>query len=328
MIEFIFTIDYEIYGNGEGSLSELVYEPARRLKEIFRERNVRFVPFVEVAELEMIERKKSDPAIHSVKQQIRDFHCEGFELGLHLHPQWYNAQYENGKWVLDYAEYDLCRLPRERIVQIVDRSLAYLRGVLGNPEFVPFSFRAGNWLLQPAKIAADVLAKRGIRVDSSVFKGGLQHRHGLDYRRALRNGHYWTFKNHVDIPDRNGSILEVPIHTEMVLPWRMVNSKRVGLERKASSIKDKLCRFFDFVRLRQPLKLDFCRMTLRELTSMLDTAIAEDKRGGAGYRPIVAIGHTKDLVDFGTIEALLAYLEKRQVRVTTFSEAYSRCIGR
>ena len=28
MIECIFTIDYEIYGNGEGSLQQLVYEPA------------------------------------------------------------------------------------------------------------------------------------------------------------------------------------------------------------------------------------------------------------------------------------------------------------
>ena len=32
MIECIFTIDYEIYGNGEGSLKELVFEPASVLK--------------------------------------------------------------------------------------------------------------------------------------------------------------------------------------------------------------------------------------------------------------------------------------------------------
>lgn len=35
MLECIFTIDYEIYGNGEGSLKELVYEPAKHLKAIF-----------------------------------------------------------------------------------------------------------------------------------------------------------------------------------------------------------------------------------------------------------------------------------------------------
>ena len=30
MIECIFTLDYEIYGDGTGSLNELVYEPTDR----------------------------------------------------------------------------------------------------------------------------------------------------------------------------------------------------------------------------------------------------------------------------------------------------------
>ena len=74
MIELIFTIDYEIYGNGGGSLRELVFEPAARLQEVFRKRKIRFVPFVEVAELETIEAHGTDPAIDLVKQQIRDFY--------------------------------------------------------------------------------------------------------------------------------------------------------------------------------------------------------------------------------------------------------------
>ena len=235
MIECIFTIDYEIYGNGEGSLSELVYEPAEKLREIFLKWDARFVNFVEVAEMEMIGREGTDSAIDLVKNQIRDFHREGFELGLHLHPQWYNGRYENGRWLLDYNEYNLCTLPRERIEQIVDRSITYFRDVLGQTEFTPLSFRAGNWLFQPTQIAAEILAKRGIRVDSSVFKGGLQHRHNLDYRKALENGYYWKFKNHVDIPEPEGGMLELPIYAQMVPSWKMLSAKRVGLQRKSSS---------------------------------------------------------------------------------------------
>ena len=67
MIECIFTIDYEIYGNGEGSLRELVYEPAENLRTIFKKWNARFVVFVEVAELEMIEAECADPDIDLVK---------------------------------------------------------------------------------------------------------------------------------------------------------------------------------------------------------------------------------------------------------------------
>ena len=51
MIECIFTLDYEIYGDGTGSLKELVYEPAEQLKAIFRKWNACFVNFVDVAEL-------------------------------------------------------------------------------------------------------------------------------------------------------------------------------------------------------------------------------------------------------------------------------------
>jgi hypothetical protein len=330
MIECIFTIDYEIYGNGEGSLRELVYEPAEKLREIFLKWDARFVNFVEAAEMEMIERERSDPAIDLVKKQVSDLHKEGFEIGLHLHPQWYNGRYENGKWLLDYNEYNLCTLPRERIEQIVDRSIAYFREVLGQPEFTPFSFRAGNWLFQPTEIAADVLAKRGVKVDSSVFKGGLQHRHKLDYRRALRNGYYWKFKSQVDVPDESEeNMLELPIYTHMVLSWKMLNAKRVGLQRKSSSTnqtsKDKLFRLMDVLRLRHPLKFDFCRMTINELTTMVDKVIQEDKKQPGSFKPIVAIGHTKDLVDFDTVDRFLSYLRDKEIPVSTFTEAFSKC---
>ncbi len=329
MIECIFTIDYEIYGNGEGSLRELVYEPAEKLREIFRKRNAPFVAFIEVAELERMEAEGTDPAIDLVKKQIREFYGDGFELGLHLHPQWYSARYENGRWLLDYSEYNLCTLPQERIVQIVDRSIAYLRKVLGVIDFTPHSFRAGNWLFQPTRSAANLLAERGIKVDSSVFKGGLQHQHKLDYRRALRNGYYWTFTGQVDVPDPDGSLLELPIHTQMVPFWQMLTTKRVGLQRKGPSAvqsgKEKLYRLLDFLRFWQPLKFDFCRMTIQELTQMVEKVIREDQKNLTMFRPIVAIGHTKDLIDFETVESFLSYLGKKEIKVSTFEEVYDKC---
>ena len=71
MIECIFTIDYEIYGNGEGSLRELVYEPSQRLIHIFKKLNKRFVVFIEAAELEKIqERNSRGSGLHSSHNQI------------------------------------------------------------------------------------------------------------------------------------------------------------------------------------------------------------------------------------------------------------------
>jgi hypothetical protein len=330
MIEIIFTIDYEIYGNGEGSLNELIYEPAAKLIDIFLKHNARFVLFVEVAELELIEDHTTDPIINLVKQQIRYFHNNGFELGLHLHPQWYNARHDNGTWQLDYSEYNLCTQPPQRIEQIIDRAIEYFRNVLCEPGFTPFSFRAGNWLFQPTQPIANILSKRGINIDSSVFKGGLQHQHHLDYRLALQNGFFWKFKDDVNQLDIDGEMIEIPIYTEMVPPWQMVTKKRLGLQQKAASgkktAKEKVYRLMDIARPLQPLKLDFCRMTLNELTSMTDKLIKKDLQDSQSFKPIVAIGHTKDLVDIENVEYFLSYLKQKGINIATFGQVYNKCI--
>lgn len=330
MIDFIFTIDYEIYGNGEGALKELIFEPTRRLQKIFNQAGAKLVFFVEVAELEKIEEAKSDPAIIVVNEQIKDLYNEGHEIALHLHPQWYKGNYKNSKWALDNSEYNLCVLPEKRIIEIVDSSINYLRFVLSDPDYTPLSFRAGNWLFQPTQPAAKILNSRGIKIDSSVFKGGLQYNYKLDYRKTIGNGYFWTFCDDVNIPDPDGILCEVPIYTKMVPFWKMITAKRVGLQQKGGmgnqTIRQKIYRILDRIRLRQPLKFDFCRMTINELTDMMGKIIEEDRHYPKTIKPVVAIGHTKDLFDFKTVEMFLNYLEKQEIKVTTFQTVYQKLL--
>jgi len=327
MIYFIFTIDYEIYGNGDGSLRELVYEPTERLARIFRKWDSRFVLFVEVAELEMIAKYLTDEAVDDVRRQVKELYEQGIEIGLHVHPQWYNALYENGRWFLDYSEYNLCNLPRARIQEIIIRSIAYLQDLVGDHGFTPLSFRAGNWLLQPTERIAAVLAEKGIKIDSSVFKGGLQRKHGLDYRRAMKNGYSWRFQKDVNVHDDKGLLVEIPTYTTMVPIWRMVTSKRIALQRKSctSSMDNRagIGRYFDYMRLTYPKKCDYCRMTIDEITSMVEKIIEDDRKSPEIQRPIVAIGHTKDLVALNVVDELLSYLNQCNIPVTTFRDIYS-----
>lgn len=328
MIDLIFTVDYEIYGNGTGDLQELVYEPTRLLKALFEKHGVGFVNFVEVAEFEKISARGTDRAIEKVEKQIRDCHRDGFEVGLHLHPQWANAIYENRRWKLDLEEYNLCHLPKARINEIVDDALVYLRNVIGESNFTPISFRAGNWLFQPTQAAAEVLSAKGLRIDSSVFKGGRQHNNGLDYRAAAKNGYYWPFNQDVSTPDWEGSWIEVPIHTRMVPIWKMRTSKRMKFSNQfgvsSESTTQKIGRALDFLRFLYPLKLDFCRMTFAELSSMMEEVIRKDQRDRDSYRPIVAIGHSKDLVDFNTIDLFLSWLKAKNIPVRTFGDIYPK----
>jgi hypothetical protein len=335
MIKCIFTLDYEIYGNGTGSLNELVYEPTERLLKVFEKWDARFVNYVEVSEFEQIERAGTDAAIELVKHQVKNMHRRGYEIALHLHPQWYNARFEQGHWELDYSEYNLCTLPQPRIAEIVDRSVNYLGHMVDDRQFSPISFRAGNWLFQPTRNAAQELARRGLRIDSSVFKGGLQRNHQLDYRPAQKNGYYWAFSSDVNVPDPKGEWLELPIYTEMVPPWRMATSKRMGMGTSPAStrgslqkktqvdLRTKVKRAFDFLRPGYPLKFDFCRMNLAELTSMMDRVILQDRKDPDLLKPIVAIGHSKDLNDLETVDAFLSFLREKNIPVVTFENIFA-----
>lgn len=335
MLECVFTVDYEIYGNGEGSLRQLVHEPALELKRVFDAARAPLVFFVEAAELEILEAARADPAIGDVKAQVRDFYEQGHEIALHLHPQWYNARCVNGGWQLDYTEYNLCMLDEERVEHIVQRAIEYLRRVVGDSAFVPASFRAGNWLFQPTATAAKVLARHGLKADSSVFKGGVQHQYRLDYRPALGNDWYWRFHDDVNVADPAGALVELPIFTEMVPFWRMLTGKRLGFQRRSRPAGGSAAvpgitprrssRYLDYFRWRYPMKFDFCRMTLGELTRMMQTVLREDQRTPDTYKPVVSIGHTKDLVDVEIASAFLDWLRAHGIPVATLAQAVNRC---
>jgi len=108
----------------------------------------------------------------------------------------------------------------------------------------------------------------------------------------------------------------------------MNTAKRVGFSRNLGlarhGLKHKIERLRDFMRFQYPRKLDFCRMTLDEMTSLMNGIIEEDRKAPEAYRPVVAIGHTKDLVDFDTIISFLAYLKQNQVPISTFTEIYPK----
>lgn len=333
MIDLVFTLDYELYGDGTGSLERHVFEPGTRINAVFQKWRTPFVVFVEAAEFEMIESEKSDKTIIRIKEQIRDYYNNGVEIGLHLHPQWYGGKHKNGKWVLNQNEYNLCTLSETKINSYIERSIAYIRETIGDPNFTPLVFRAGNWLFQPTRIVAEALLAHGIKVDSSVYKGGRQRQYGLNYRRALGNGYYWTFRGCVELPDPEGTMIELPVYTQMVPFWRMATPKRISIQRKgpnqAVQVASKnFLGLLDRARFRYPLKLDYCRLTSAELRRMTDVLVLEDKKNSEVYRPVVAIGHSKDLVDLDTVDAYLGYVRDRGIHVSTFLEVYAQCQNR
>jgi hypothetical protein len=330
MIEFVFTLNYELDAAARGRLAELAYAPAETLRAIFEKRGLRFVAFVEAVELETIRTLGTDPGIDLVEWQLRQLHQQGFEIGLHLHPEWCNGRFTDGCWRLDSNERNLCTLDRDRVTQIVDGSLAYLRHVLDQPRFTPLSFRARRGQFQPCQTAASVLGERGLKVDSSVFRDVVQSNPGLDDRPMSRSSHYWTFTSDASQEDPEGTWVEVPIHTHMAPFWtRIRHSRTVGSFRNGlgASARQKVKRLRDSFRLRYPRTLDFCRSPLQDLIAMTEAIVKQDRVTPERYRPIVAIGHTPDLTDSTAIDGFLSFLEGKGIAVVTFDTVYSR-VGR
>jgi hypothetical protein len=322
MIECVFTLDYEIYGNGKGSLQDLVLDPTRRLTELFREFGVPFVVFAEAVEFARMEETQSDPDTAKVRAQLRELRAAGHEIALHLHPWWVNARYENGHWCLDWSERNICTLEPDRVEAIVSRAICYLRDGLDDARFTPLSFRSGLWVMQPTPVIANVLARHGVRVDSSVFKGGRIHGLGLDYRPALGNDGFWRFGTDVNVPDPHGTLWEIPIHTQLVPFWQMLSRKRLKLQKKVPSASQGTPlprRWRDFFRYRYPRKLDFCRMTFEEMREAMEEVLQEGQMRRGERSLVVAIGHSKDFVDAGAVRRFLDFLQQRAVAVTTFS---------
>jgi hypothetical protein len=131
----------------------------------------------------------------------------------------------------------------------------------------------------------------------------------------------------VNIPDPNGLLLEMPIYTKMAPFWKLITPKRLSLQQKSLSMQtiwQKMCHFQDMARFRYPMKFDFCRMTANELIRMTDAIIKEDQQDPLSFKPIVVIGHTKDLVDLKAVEALISYLGKKGIAISTFEKVYQK----
>lgn len=324
MIKIILTIDYEIFGNGDGDLKKLIVIPANKLLESLNKYGWKFVNFVEVAELIKFKQQSSIfPAYRLVEEQIEFIYSQNHEIALHLHPQWFNAVYNENKWLLDYSEYNICNLPETKINSYIKESIEYLRNVIGCNDFSPTSFRAGNWLLQPTDKIYNVLLNNNFSIDSSVFKGGKQSSHQLNYMHSLKNGFFWKFKDDVNVSDTNGKLIEIPIYTRQVPFWKMLSTKRKKIflesEKHSSVVHTKFNKIRDKLRFFYPQKFDISKMTLKELIKSLDYVLKIDLKTPEIMKPIVIIGHTKNLMDFETINKFFAEVNERELKICTFN---------
>ena len=114
------TLDYEVWGNGDGCVIDCMIEPTNQLIDLAEKYNIKTTIFVdmceywafkELEEKDMFKDKSYKPAT-LIEKQLKDILKRGHDIQLHFHPQWLNYKYiEDRKFELDYSLWRISSLP-------------------------------------------------------------------------------------------------------------------------------------------------------------------------------------------------------------------------
>lgn len=211
------TDDWELRGDGGGDVVALQHRPALALMELYAGCGIPATFCVETLQQLAFERfADADPGLARGRDLWREtvarMAAGGFDVALHLHPQWLHAAREDGFWRLD-RRWNLADYDDEEIEDAFDRSLAYLRDACRLP--APAAFRAGSWgACCPSATILRCLRRHGIRIDVSVVNG--LHFWGenvaLDYRNlASPYRPYYPDADDIRRPAaKPGDVVEIP----------------------------------------------------------------------------------------------------------------------
>lgn len=320
MFNVIFTLDYEIHGNGEGSPHELMVEPTCRLLDLFEKYGAKLTIMADVAEIlkfkEYKEKFGRDDYHHgAIENQLREAIRRGHDVQLHLHTSFFNARHQDGRWLQDWSEYNFAGLPLERLSEVVRVGKRYLEDLLKPvaPTYGCVAFRAANWSVCPSRNVVRALVENGIRIDTSVFKYG--RREGIvsfDYSDAPSELVPWL-ADEDNMCRRNdaGKLMEVPIYCErrwigafltsnraqrvlMTRNHRIAAAYHNGGDAAAArpTLATKVIKKISMLTRLHAWKADFNQCTGRQLVGALNRASLK-YAGMEDELPFVLIGHSK-----------------------------------
>lgn len=185
MKSLVFTLDYELYGNGSGNVFKHIIEPTKRLLAIADAYGLKYTFFFEVIEYWKLKEEWNkgnnmgygDNPIKAMENQIREAYRKGHDVQLHLHPQWVDAYWQNGKWIVDHEKWRLGGYQGEgddSLVNLLKRGKQTLENLLKpvNPDYQCIAIRAGGYNIQPSKEIVAAMKETGLLVDSSIYPGG------------------------------------------------------------------------------------------------------------------------------------------------------------
>ncbi len=338
MLNIIFTLDYEIHGNGDGCSRALMVEPTDRLLRLFDEYGAKLTIMADVAEILKFREYKEkvgrdDYYYDAIANQLRSVLSGGHDVQLHLHSSYFRAHHNQGRWHQDWSEYNFADLPYDQMFLMVKTGKEFLENLLQpiDRTYRCIAFRAANWCVSPSKNVVKALLENNILIDTSVFKGGW--RKGIvnfDYSGAHHHMRPWTANpDSICSNDPGSKLWEFPIYTEQRYVGAFLSINRLyrvltGSIHKVTgpvtSAQDKspisdgeVPKSTGFL-YKYAWKADFNQCSGRQLINAL--LRAEKQTSSTEVVPFVLIGHSKLFTSWNetTLRPFLEFISKHSIR--------------
>ena len=346
LIYLSLTDDWELRGNGAGSIEEIQFRPMRELVRIYNRHDVRSTFNAEVMQQLTFKSFGEDfPELRAMAERweahVLDAFRQGHDIQLHLHPQWTKANYINGRWELS-GDWSILNYDEETAFELLRRGKEYLENLLRtvNPDYRCVSFRAGSSIIAPSPFILRVLARLDIKVDMSIV-GGMYHdtrNVQIDYRETEEDflPFYPQMTDARKVSASEEEIVCVPIHhfhasrQQFAKTLASFARRRAGRILSSSNAKNtnravekyaeeewaekrhasKIVRVYEKAVVPALkgwyLTADLSRLTLPLMREMLGSIRSRAQASGLAHVPVIISNHSKDIKDFAVVERFIS----------------------
>ena len=326
------THDWELRGDGSGDIEQIQFAPMRRLLAIYKKFGActTFLPDV-MQQLTFRARQDQHQQLRQAAdrwdEHAREACAAGHDIQLHLHSQWSDAHYENGKWQLRGA-WSLLKYDPDDARHMIADAKRYLENLLRpvDSQYRCVAFRASALALAPSAHLLLSLASLGIEIDVSMAGGFYLDNETLqlDYRDCEEtfrpyyprsdDARYVSAKREpiVCVPLNHfyGSRREVTKQNLALVTARLTRkaktsgapSPRPQLDPPSTGVGRIYEKLIEPAIKRKYFVSDMSRLNYPLMREMLASIRQRARASGLSELPIVLTNHPKDIRDWAAIE--------------------------
>jgi len=151
-IHLVLTDDWELRGDGSGDMRHMQFVTIQKLVSIYNEFGLKGTFMAEVMQqLQHRRFGKLHPELAGLADEwdetLRGVYSQGHDVQMHVHPQWRDAVYQDGRWILT-APWSMADCSASDSREMLGQAKRYLEDLLRrlDSSYRCCAFRAGSWL--------------------------------------------------------------------------------------------------------------------------------------------------------------------------------------